>query len=398
MLRLFLSVDIQGSTNQKDKLNYSTLYSDYQEKKNILKHLISEDLIYSKDGLDDDLFIDSLILESMGSSIEERKHLDWLEAQSKLFEDFNSKFIANLARKYNTNLTDSDSEKFLWKAIGDELVYVFEVKYRNEIHDICLAFLSAVYFNDEKLSQTDYYRLKASAWTAGFPIRNREIKFPFPETYSEVSENGNKTYIKYNYPQLDFIGPDIDIGFRIGKFCWPGLLAVSMDLAELLSEYRDSPDKLNVKFVGWQNLKGVWDNIHYPIFWVSLNKDLIKSEDLIEYDFYGASDIPLSKQLEKFHSYKDKDSIDEITSKIQKIRTELPKSLGLVKPYLMDDKDIVPDEHQKISDLLDKIKAFQEKKKSEQEKLNKDIVSTNENFGKVIEDKIENKFDNPSNL
>lgn len=390
MLRLFLSVDIQGSTIQKNKVNYSTVYSDYLEIKNNLELLLNEDYINSKHDTE------SLVLESLLSRIKKRKHLDWLESQSKLFEDFNGHFIANLIKNYNKNLSDSDSEKFLWKAIGDELVYVFEVKNRNEIHNICLSFLSAVYYMDEKFSKTNYYRLKASAWTAGFPIRNREIFFPFPQTYTKISENGHENLIDYNYPQLDFIGPDIDIGFRIGKFCWPGILAVSMDLAQLLTECR-LPNRLIVRFVGWENLKGVWNDIHYPIFWVNLSKDLIKSEGLKEYDFYSASDIPLSKHLKKYDEIKSTETTDETTGKISKIRQDLPKSLGLVTPYLVDDGDQIPSDHKQISELVEKLKKLEKDKKREREIQNQDLQNSENNIDAAIEEKIESKFESPLN-
>ncbi|MCT8335739.1 hypothetical protein NUH30_18785 [Leptospira sp. 85282-16] len=397
MLRLFLSVDIQGSTNLKNKLNYSTLNDDFVEKCNLILHLIKQDLITCPANIDEITYSEKLALESIATNIQERKHIDWLEAQSNLFQDFNSNFFANLTRNYNPNLNAFDLEKFLWKSIGDELVYVFEVNTRDNIHNICLSFLATLYLLDQKFSQANYYRLKASAWTAGFPIRNREIKFPFPQSFTRIeNDEGEFNYDKYDYPRRDFIGPDIDIGFRIGKFCWPGVLTVSMDLAELLSENRKS--KLTVRFVGWENLKGVWNNIHYPIFWVTMDRSLIESQGLKEYKFYNSSDIALSKNLENFDAGGAEGYVDITTQRISEIRKELPSFLGLVKPYLEDDTDPVPLEHAKIKELLLKLEDFKKAKKHQLETENKELESRDDNFETEIDQKIGNKFNSPPSI
>lgn len=390
MLRLFLSVDIQGSTNQKNNINYSTLYDDYINKSKIFRNLLKGGFINLPTGKDEEVFIEELILESIANTVQEREYLDWLESQSNLFQDFNTQFIAFLSKNYNEHLSDSDSEKFLWKSIGDELVYVFEVKNRNEVHNICLSFLAAVYFVDQKLSQANYYRLKASAWTAGFPIRNREIQFPFPKTYVKMGDLDE--YTEYNYPQLDFIGPDIDIGFRLGKFCWPGMMAVSMDLAQLLAE-STVDEKLTVRFVGWENLKGVWNNIPYPIFWVKLDKNQITSQRLKEYKCYNASDVSLSRNLEKFDQNKATGYIDEDTQNIAEIRKELPDFLGLVKPYFEDEHEAIPSQHQKIKELIKSLEVYKKVKKRETEAESNSLPNNTENIDSFIEDKFKNKFD-----
>jgi 8-oxo-dGTP pyrophosphatase MutT (NUDIX family) len=77
--------------------------------------------------------------------------------------------------------------------------------------------------------------------------------------------------------QRDFLGPDIDTGFRIAKYALRQRMVVSADLAYLL--YRDRADyggiEASLKIVSFEQLKGVWGNRHYPIFWYELDWDSI---------------------------------------------------------------------------------------------------------------------------
>ncbi|TGL35588.1 hypothetical protein [Leptospira perdikensis] len=390
MLRLFLSVDIQGSTNLKNKFNYTTLYGNFVERKDLISELLRDGKIKNDSGNDDITFCENLALDSIKNYIDKTNDWDWHQSQKRLFEDFNSHFLATFQKSSSNKFSVAEVEKFLWKSIGDELVYVLVVKDRESIHTACCSFLVTLNYIDEKLSKNSYYRLKGSAWTAGFPIRNREIEFPFPSVFYPVKSEANTDYLPYDYPRLDFIGPDIDIGFRLGKYSWPGILVVSMDLAQLLSEYRGT-DKLPITFVGWENLKGVWNNIHYPIFWATLNDKHLSTHDLPKYTPYKSSEIALSKNLELFVS----GGSNKVLESISDIRIELPDYLGLIKPYLEEDKDDLPAEHKKILELIEKLKRSEDI-----EAMPKQGKMTEEERSKILDkkfkDSLGNKFIKPN--
>jgi hypothetical protein len=61
----------------------------------------------------------------------------------------------------------------------------------------------------------------------------------------------------------DFIGPDIDIGFRTSHFAHRGFLLVSAGLAHSL--LGDAAGRM--KIVSYERLKGVWNDRPYPIVW-----------------------------------------------------------------------------------------------------------------------------------
>jgi hypothetical protein len=71
------------------------------------------------------------------------------------------------------------------------------------------------------------------------------------------------------YTDRDFLGPDIDAGFRIAKFVERKRLLISAHLAGLLHRERASCEQIEkrLKIVSYEVLKGVWDGRRYPIIW-----------------------------------------------------------------------------------------------------------------------------------
>ncbi|GAV19678.1 hypothetical protein MMIC_P0629 [Mariprofundus micogutta] len=77
----------------------------------------------------------------------------------------------------------------------------------------------------------------------------------------------------------DFIGPSIDIGFRVASLSTPRKMMVSVDLALLVAKVRgatspeDNPPMLDLRYDGKKILKGVLDNKPYPMFWIDTMPD-----------------------------------------------------------------------------------------------------------------------------
>jgi hypothetical protein len=63
---------------------------------------------------------------------------------------------------------------------------------------------------------------------------------------------------------LDFIGPDVDIGFRISKTAYKNIVLIDAKLACVFNLLIPTFAKRS-KIVLFEQLKGVWDNQHYPI-------------------------------------------------------------------------------------------------------------------------------------
>lgn len=182
------------------------------------------------------------------------------------FRDFYSQFPILLGKSYSSEEIKETLESAgemdqltLWKALGDELIFQATLtNYKQALIHI-LAFRAATedYLKNirrGKDSQGDKegLGLKCAAWLAGFPVCNA---FIFSSIAGEVE---------------DYIGPSIDVGFRLSKFATQRKFIVSVDLALMLVHDTSS---LEFYFDGEEELKGALNGKRYPIIWIRVNAD-----------------------------------------------------------------------------------------------------------------------------
>lgn len=182
-----------------------------------------------------------------------------------------------------------NSEVNVWKYVGDEILYYISIKNKKDLYE-CLNYVdetlikikekldqihddnskllvkSVVTTKDNtKIQKSDNNKLlvKSAVWLANTARNNDK---------SEIYNNVN-IEAQYEYGNLmqDFLGSDVDVGFRISKHVTGGRIVVSAELAYLLITMPVSKgckkidDKLRI--VDYQILKGIWDGRAYPIIW-----------------------------------------------------------------------------------------------------------------------------------
>ena len=333
-LRVFLSVDIAGSTALKDLKNYTSILEKYTERQNLARQIKSRLGL----GSDNDDTLKQIILSCWSE-----EDIDWASMIERTFTDFHIAF----SHIIETDKVTNSYERYPWKALGDELIYSFSVKTRTQLNKLVCAFLNTIRKQDEKLSKKNYSRLKGSAWTAGFPIRNRKVKLPQPRLfYKEMNKEK-----EYPYPHTDYLGPDLDIGFRLGKCTWPGFLVVSLDLAELLAD-KDTKNQVLLSLLGWTKLKGVWNDSPYPIIWAKLPPGY---KDNPKYKEYNDGAEIESEWIAKLKS-KEFKKAHLLSSLLKSIRLKLHPRLGCVTPYIRHEGDTVPRQHIEILSILEQLK------------------------------------------
>lgn len=140
----------------------------------------------------------------------------------------------------------------LWKTLGDELVFYVELSHPQQAGCCLTVFRSAINDAHDRWS-TGENRLpvafKGTAWLAGFPVGN-----------AAMALEGTRTE-----PQYDFIGPQIDLGFRLTKFSSRRRLVVSVELAALIL---NGAQELKFFFEAGEPLKGVLKDRRYPLIWI----------------------------------------------------------------------------------------------------------------------------------
>lgn len=182
----------------------------------------------------------------------------------------------------------SDEERSkVWKLIGDEVL----LYQRIETQDMLKRSLSATFSNlqtiNKKVIDSDHnkakhlLRVKGSVWCAAVleynsltesdldasGLQGRNFGIPQPVDREVKISVANKTL----YDNIiDFVGVDLDIGFRVADYTEPGRLAVSALLTRLyLASQRieDEDEDAKARIVGYRKLKGAWNDFHYPIIW-----------------------------------------------------------------------------------------------------------------------------------
>ncbi|RHS91036.1 hypothetical protein [Clostridium sp. AM42-4] len=226
--------------------------------------------------------------------------------------------LTSLLTSIQRNVTKEIVSAQLWRVLGDEIIFFVTIRNIDEIYStIDAVYNILVNFNlqlhsghffetlgneDEKSEQTDEpdcvkkekinflavhgsIAVQAAAWIAIVKNGDEEKIQPFDNIFKRYNINDNQQI-------NEFLGQDIDTGFRIKKETQDRRLVVSVELAKLLSDRTAYLSRLNI--VTYKSLKGVWRNRLYPIIWYH-DKDVssVSFEESFYYDEVTSS--PLSK-------------------------------------------------------------------------------------------------------
>lgn len=190
--------------------------------------------------------------------------------------------IGNILTKIRKNVSSKIKNAEVWRVFGDEIIFIVEVCDRDSIYEYIEAIYDILtYYCDEidrgtlfeeideldgiatqLVKLQDVISLQASSWIAVVTDREnikKQSHSKYVENVFEIYETNpdNKFY--------EFMGIDIDTGFRLSKETRARRLIVSFELAYLLMEHKEYKGKLNI--VTYRVLKGVWNNTAYPIIW-----------------------------------------------------------------------------------------------------------------------------------
>lgn len=173
------------------------------------------------------------------------------------FTEFYKEFPVAVERGYANvpeSVPDCEAQIEPWKFSGDEILFHVQLANYQHVARHVAAFKVAVRAYSKLWSEKGVgLSLKATAWLAGFPVTNREV--------NTLGDNS-----------LDFIGPSIDLGFRLSKFATARKFVLSADLALMLLDAVHACDidwrDFHVLMHGREELKGALGGTSYPIFWL----------------------------------------------------------------------------------------------------------------------------------
>lgn len=210
----------------------------------------------------------------------------------------------------------------LWKTIGDEVTFSKKLTHPAQAVTTLHAWIATL-AEVRLLLRKHRLDVKASAWLADFPLRNREIVLRYAASEERIGDTGDDEYFHWWNDQLlqkfianggvgfikDYVGPSIDTGFRLSANASPRKLAISVELAHLLAGedarandpiYNMGSFQLKPFLFRYDNmapLKGVLSGAPYPTLWL----DVLPSDPLhIAEDELAGVVAPTALKVRKF--------------------------------------------------------------------------------------------------
>ena len=188
----------------------------------------------------------------------------------------------------------------LWRVIGDEIIFFSEIHQKEVLNDsiisifeltnrMALRLKSGEFFKsikNQRLKDMDIQQLsfhsplslKSTAWIAAVNTQYENNLFNCIKINYRTNANENSIQ--------DFLGSDMDAGFRLKQYTQERRLAISFELAMLLLDFKEKEEN-NLNIIDYVHLKGVWNEALYPVIWY--HNEAVMEELNKEFSIEGAS-------------------------------------------------------------------------------------------------------------
>ncbi|WP_237481211.1 hypothetical protein [Lichenibacterium dinghuense] len=195
---------------------------------------------------------------------------------------FHTGFPANLTRKFEDQLPEgaayAEAPPRLWKTIGDEAVFCCKLLGPEHLHACVLAFVDTLReFGRVLESKGGRLDVKGCGWVATFPTPN--VALPVSERIEAASaadvpfDDDVEVACDANPRDFDFLGKHVDIGFCLGRFAGPDKFVMSVELAHLLTAAGASASfDEDLGYHGREPMKGVLRGRPYPVVYLDADR------------------------------------------------------------------------------------------------------------------------------
>lgn len=198
----------------------------------------------------------------------------WIATIRRFYRDFPKIYARNFPKVLPIiNCREDYRCPTVWKTIGDEIVFCVRVETTQHLVACVSAFINTLKEYDGILAADQIsLGVKGTAWVAAFPGVNMT---------ASVGELNKTDYIQEQFEidadsipkNFDFLGPQIDAGFRIGKHSSQERFIVSMELGWLLTKCDANGMKFGrFYYHGREVLKDVLRDRPYPIIAIDADR------------------------------------------------------------------------------------------------------------------------------
>jgi isopentenyldiphosphate isomerase len=271
----------------------------------------------------------------------------YMDKWQKVFRRFYELIEASLQKQYPSIL--------LWKYIGDEVLLYLKVTDLNQLYDSPLVTtevikeVTNIIYKEIPETKKQLF-IKATLWIANVCYQN-SYDTSLVNTNSDNYTN-NIIFLSSTGPDwldkqqnIDFLGPDIDLGFRLGEFTQKSKVLISAELAYIL--YRKASDiesytrtnrykvQDRLRILSFEELKGIWKGRRYPIIWYNEKWDEDSYKNSYDYDEYLHS--PLVDKV-KNGEIQEISIISKIFDDVDKIE-EMEKIINIIQKTKHNPRD-----------------------------------------------------------
>lgn len=174
---------------------------------------------------------------------------EWISAFASFYEELPLLFTAEIAHLFFEEPGEIPDVP-VWKAIGDELVFIARPKCVRETELLTEACVYTMAKVNARFQSKWEMQIHGVTWTIELGSRNQEVRFRELESCSDAV--------------MDLIGPDVDLGFRLVSHAPAGGVLVPGCHAK-----RFDSGRLRVLTIGQAFLKGIQLDA-YPLLQVSV--------------------------------------------------------------------------------------------------------------------------------
>lgn len=227
---------------------------------------------------------------------------------SNVFTNFYSQILMQFGvenyKSQDSEYDDSSCIRKLWKLIGDEVLLYVEIHDLKQLYAQVSSVYNALRTLLDKIADKVAAELSPSHCATACLSHCQDIRHVITSTLgikttvwiAQCSEGSDKRSNIIYYPitpesnleRVDFLGRDIDEGFRLAKYAAKNKLILSPLLGWLIWKGAQSdPDKekivnSNFKITAFAPMKGVWRNRNVPI--VMFHQSFETFDEILEYD------------------------------------------------------------------------------------------------------------------
>jgi hypothetical protein len=211
----------------------------------------------------------------------------WVNRIGHFYREFPKQLSREFERRAEADHPDSrDHIPNVWKTIGDEIIFCVRLQSTEHLALCVDAFLRTLEQYGDDLEKAEIpLDVKGAAWVGAFPTPN--ITVPVSDIYSEPTEAAPgletdeemEALAEKEPSRYDFLGKDIDTGFRVAKYSGSDRLALSVELAYLLASVcAEGKQNFRFSYSGRDTMKGVIGGRPYPLVWIDTERKYSRRE------------------------------------------------------------------------------------------------------------------------